>query len=578
MFALNNIIGYDPSEDMRDPCGGGKMNGDTNFAKIVSYFSGNNSQSISLSAVGIAAIVANLQAESGLGPMVGESGILSDAENHGYGVAQFTPSSKITDVLKVDPRTKDTFNTYYTAEYAHKLRSNEEVRTGVTDGVPVEVNDAWLETELDFIAQGELNSTTVGQYRHMDGEMGLDYISDDMTIAEALEAAKSVGDATRIFTWIYERPKNKESDAITRAENAEPILPEVEELMNTTTFASADNDGSNITIIGDSITVRATDDILKLLPQADIHAQVSKQFYSDNNDSSNPDGYHILKELVDSNSLRSTLIYALGTNSAGLTQEQAKKVLDLAGNNTTVIFVTNYSTDISTHDYTSNNNVFNKMRNDYSNVKIADWAGVAAGREGVMEDAVHPTIGTGTGLFAQLLYSTATDNHSNVCNNASSGGNMDINATALELSWPDRSHNEYDPKPEYTAALQAVGLSTYGDKWVQIGSSCDAFVATVLRYSGVDKDVYCCGATAMLDYFASHPEKYEEIPNTGKEEDLKPGDIRARAGHVELYVVDENGNGKIASASYGGSRYPRTADHYGTFYQNSDYRVFRVKQ
>lgn len=569
MFALNNIIGYDPDEDFRDPCGGGKMAGDTNFAKIVSYFSGNNSQSISMGAVGIAAIIANFQAESGLGPMVGQGGTLSSASDHGYGVAQFTPDSKITNILKSDSRTSDTFNTYYTTEYAHTLQSDEEKRTGVTDGVPVNVNDAWLEVELDFVAQG-LNSTKVGDYRHSGGEMGLDYISDNMTLAEALEAATSAGDAARIFTWIYERPANKERDATIRAENVQLILPEVEELIGSTSSISNSNDGSNITIIGDSITERSKSNLLELMPEVEIYSQVGKQFYSANESSDNLDGYHTLKTLVDNGSLRSTLIYALGTNNAGLTQDEAKKVIELAGDNTTIIFVTNYGV-IS--DYTSNNNVFLKMQNDYSNVKVADWAALAESNEGVMEDDVHPTIGRGTGLFAQLLYSTATDNFSNVCNSAS-GGNMDLNATALELSWPDNTHDKLDPKPEYTAALQAVGLSSYGEEWVKIGSSCDAFVATVLRYSGVDKDAYCCGAQAMLDYFASHPEKYEEIPNTGSESDLQPGDIRARSGHVEMYVVDDNGNGRIASASHA----DRTADHAGSFYQNSDYRIFRVKK
>ena len=424
MFAQNNIIGYDPTENLSDPCGGGAMNGDTNFAKIVSYFSGNNSQGISIGANGIAAIIANFQYESGLGPMVGENGTISSASNHGYGVAQFTPDSNITTILKSDPRTMDTFNTYYQAEYAHYLSTEEEKRTGVTEGVPVAVNDAWLEVELDFVAQGEFNSTKVGTYRHMGGEMGLDYIDDNLTIAEALEAAQSAEDATRIFTWIYERPKNKERDANKRAEAVGEILSKVQATMGTTTLATQSSDGSNITIIGDSITERSKTDILELLPEADIYSQVGKQFYTEDIDSSNPDGYHILEDIVSAGSLRNILIYALGTNNTGLKQEYAQKVVDLAGPSTTIIFVTNYSTNPITHDYTSNNNVFTKMQNDNPNVKIANWAATADNKEGIMDDEVHPVIGEGTKLFAQLLYSTAVDNHSNEC--STQKGNVTI--------------------------------------------------------------------------------------------------------------------------------------------------------
>ena len=152
-------------------------------------------------------------------------------------------------------------------------------------------------------------------------------------------------------------------------------------------------------------------------------------------------------------------------------------------------------------------------------------------------------------------------------------GNGDINATALALSWADRSHSLDDPKAEYRAALNAVGLSSYGDQYVQIGASCDAFVATVLRYSGADPNVACCGAANMLAYFISHPNLYEEIPNTGNSSNLQAGDIRAKPSHVELYVIDETGTGKIASARYGN----RTADHGISYYSDSSYRIFRFK-
>ncbi len=152
-------------------------------------------------------------------------------------------------------------------------------------------------------------------------------------------------------------------------------------------------------------------------------------------------------------------------------------------------------------------------------------------------------------------------------------GNGDINSTALKLSWADRSHALDDPTALYKKALESVGLSTYGDQYVRIGASCDAFVATVLRYSGADPNVPCCGTTVMLNYFASHPEKYQEIPNIGNSSNLQSGDIRVKPGHIEIYVIDENGNGRIASASHG----DRTADHGIGYYADSSYRIFRLR-
>lgn len=154
----------------------------------------------------------------------------------------------------------------------------------------------------------------------------------------------------------------------------------------------------------------------------------------------------------------------------------------------------------------------------------------------------------------------------------SSKGNGNINATALALSWPDRSHGIDDPKPAYKTALGIVGFSTNSDPNVARGSSCDVFVATVLKYSGVDPNVVCCGASNMLHYFANSS-LYEEIPNLGNTSNMQPGDIRASGSHVEIYVIDESGNAKIASASNG----DRTADHFRGYYAGPSFRIFRFK-
>lgn len=164
---------------------------------------------------------------------------------------------------------------------------------------------------------------------------------------------------------------------------------------------------------------------------------------------------------------------------------------------------------------------------------------------------------------------------------SSTQGNGNLNSTALELSWADRTHSLNDPKSIYSSALKTVGLSNYGDSYVQIGASCDAFIATVLRYSGADPNVPCCGVDTMYNYFSSHPELYEEIPNLGNTSNMQPGDIRIKTasstgsahGHVEMYVVDETGAGKIASASWN----DRTADHGINYYPDSAYHIFRLK-
>ncbi|MDO4979122.1 MAG: hypothetical protein Q4E47_03155 [Candidatus Saccharibacteria bacterium] len=154
----------------------------------------------------------------------------------------------------------------------------------------------------------------------------------------------------------------------------------------------------------------------------------------------------------------------------------------------------------------------------------------------------------------------------------SSAHSGDINATALELAWPSHGHG-LTPTDAYRKALQSVGLSNYGDRFAAMGASCDAFVATVMRYSGADPNFVCCGVSnggATYNYVANSG-KYVEVPNDPRY--LQPGDIRMSNGHIELYV-EVNGVGKIASASYG----TRTGE-IGNFYDNSaTFKAYRLKR
>ena len=159
-----------------------------------------------------------------------------------------------------------------------------------------------------------------------------------------------------------------------------------------------------------------------------------------------------------------------------------------------------------------------------------------------------------------------------------SGGSGDINATAISLAWPEserKNHSWNDPSPEYKKALEETGIaSTAGDNFAKVGASCDAFVATVMRYSGADPDFVCCGVSknGATASYVKNSGKYEEVPN--KLGSLQPGDILLSSDHIELYV-EVNGQPKIASASHG----QRTGDirKYSDSY-NGNFKAYRLKR
>lgn len=369
------ILFYNPNGNI---CYSGELSGETNFAKIVNYYNGNNPLNLVLSPEAIAGLIANFKHESALSPFRNQhqyytrTGNMS--ETNGYGLAQFTNRSKILGPLRTDPRTAEFFDDYYKEEYGGTIGVEDD---GVPDGVPINVNDAWLSVQLDFITQKGFN-IRVGEYRNMGGTMGLDYISSDLSLLEALQEVKTAADAARLFVWIYERPDDKPGQASNRSAVAESILPQVKQLSGSAGFATGNKisvNGKKVTLIGGTIAhaVEKAQLFAKRLSGADFHIQEGKRFSG--NDQSNPSGTQILEELKNNNKLRDVTVYALDDF---ISSSQAESLIDTVGEDKKIVFVNRFSKGA---DFTANNNVLTKIANDHDNVSVADWETVAKGHE-----------------------------------------------------------------------------------------------------------------------------------------------------------------------------------------------------
>ncbi len=158
--------------------------------------------------------------------------------------------------------------------------------------------------------------------------------------------------------------------------------------------------GKNVTWIGDSYSVGAElkDNgslISKALPGVDIgdfdengvgnndqpatsYLKVGKGVNYDAG-KENPSGISILEKIVNEDKLRPYLVFALGANN-GITEDDIDKVLNLAGNDTKVVFVNLYMTSAKPETQSfikSSNQALEKAENDHSNVRVADWTGIA---------------------------------------------------------------------------------------------------------------------------------------------------------------------------------------------------------
>lgn len=174
--------------------------------------------------------------------------------------------------------------------------------------------------------------------------------------------------------------------------------------------SSSKTTGKNVTVIGDSITNGAKEAIKKLLPDADIIAQDSKQLVGTN--SNNPTGLEIINQLLADKKLRDIVVVALGTNNSAMTNEDAAAIVDAATSSRKVFFLTNYDA-VDTTKYDNNNKVLLATAAIYENVELLDWKKAVIDAEGVATDyikdesaaagyAVHPTE-KGAELFAKTI-------------------------------------------------------------------------------------------------------------------------------------------------------------------------------
>lgn len=172
------------------------------------------------------------------------------------------------------------------------------------------------------------------------------------------------------------------------------------------------------------------------------------------------------------------------------------------------------------------------------------------------------------------------------CLNYSKEGNSSIAETAVNLAWPNsdgtcesnngpinwasnKSACYSTVKPSYKEAV----VSQVGDKGLSYYQDCGHFVSAVIHATGLDPSFPTSGSSIMLNYLASHPEKWAPVENLGNTSNLQPGDIFVLPGHIMIYTGDTSSFGNNASASLG----QRTGNMGSIYFQDSrgTYNIYR---
>ena len=513
-FDQNGIYYYNPDGNL-DACGGGAttLPGDTVAEKIWNYMiqkGYNDAQA--------AGVVGNAEAESGLNPT-------RRGDNDYWGLFQLMHTAQ-----------RDAMWAQISAEGYGEYLDPSYWPAGAVDRIPPDAVDALVRIIMDYT-----------------------FDPNDTMWQTELKNATTPEEAAEIFLVHYERAFGGNSTiqyyspyvgrlyqaADRRREFARKWFDEFSG-HGIVGSASSESDGSNVTIIGDSITVGATNALKNVftgITDADIDARVARPW---------AEGKNVAKTM----NLKNVVVFALGTNNDPLTQNDIDGAISIIGSNRLIVFVTNYNGGAKNGYPESNNELLKKAAAENSNVVVADWYEAIKNNpeQYLANDLLHPNA-AGAELFAQTIYDAVNSNASNFGCTVSG----DFEKLVLSYAWPEYHPASFtERRPEYISAVnQSVSEGRYVGGFE--GVDCGGFVTILVQNSGLEPD-YNKTAPGPGPTSAQEPWVQQHgwvllnsDPNTPVDASiLQAGDVAFSNGHTFIYVGEINGfDSTIASASFG---------------------------
>lgn len=232
-YSANDILFYESGvEEQACTIGPLKLTGSTNQHKIYNFLI-----SKGLNTTQAAGVLGNIQRESGYSPMRHEASH-AKFSGGGYGIAQWTGGRRTNLEKYFEKKIPDLYEIYYDDEFGDAVTKEDGyvARSSKTkDLMPEDSNDAFLSAELDFLfdetSSRRITARTASRTSATQG-------SNEW---ESIKKATSLKDASDIWLYNFEIPKNIEAASIARAESGEKIL---KQLQKESTSESSDQDSN----------------------------------------------------------------------------------------------------------------------------------------------------------------------------------------------------------------------------------------------------------------------------------------------------------------------------------------------
>lgn len=523
MFDQNGIYYYNPDGDNGCVSTATTLKGNNTVEKVWNFFieqGFNDAQ--------VAGILGNAQAESGFSPTRSSSGSF-------WGIFQWGGGRKDNVQNKIR---EAGLEQYLDSQYWP---------AGADEKIPAADYDALLQIELEYTMS----------------EQDYDWQNE-------LKTSNTPEEAAEIFLVLFERAVNGESEVLyyapfagllyqgtaIRREAATAFYKQYSGNGSMASVSPTATKGADVTIIGDSLAVGATSAFVEKfseLPTTNINAAVSRTWN---------EGLSILNSfnLQDTTTKINYVVFALGTNSPNLTNEDINSAIKALNTDQKIVFVTNYGTA----DYSSNNNLLKEAANNNTNVIIADWATTVAKSPELYlaSDGIHLN-SAGSNLYAETIFKAINSNTND--NGCSVSG--EFVSLVKSYAWPEYHAAQYvERMPAYANAVTVslsegryVGGSVAGVP----GIDCGGFVTILTQNSGLEPKYNTSPAgttTSQEKWVIDNGWTLLNANNTTAIDTgiLQAGDIAFSGGtsyqnngHTFIYVGTISGfDSVIASASY----------------------------
>ena len=329
-----------------------------------------------------------------------------------------------------------------------------------------------------------------------------------------------------------------------------------------------------ITWIGDSYSVAANQKglIADKLQNVDFgsgkpdtsssNIQVNK--FVSSGDKSNPSCLSILENIIKSNQLKKTLVFACGTNG-GWTDEDITKFQSLLKDKDVKAVVVN--SKIPGNDYTDSNNRLQKLASENDNISLADWVSVYDEKYFTSDkEKIHPNDDPGYEKWVDVIVDAINDtsgNPSDPCppeDNTNTSNNVLASVEAI-IKLANKNGSEYTWGGGHTSDKSVFDAMLNGSP---INVDCTGFASLVMYMTyGV--------MTSFTSYSIFTDPLYEEIPK----DQVRPGDIFAYnspSGHGGIVI--EVKNGKVTKIAETGGTEGRSGNNSNIGYSgSSDFSV-----